>query len=58
MPDLPLDRPEAFMATLGVMLYPATDVDDPRKARALAAQWLSKPLLDYQAAGHRLSYET
>jgi hypothetical protein len=25
MPTLPLDHPEPFSATLGVMLYPATD---------------------------------
>jgi hypothetical protein len=37
MPILPLDYPEPFAATLGVMLYPATDEADARKARAFAA---------------------
>jgi hypothetical protein len=49
--------PEPFLATLGVMLYPATDEHDPPKARAFAAQWLAKPLSRYHAAGHRLDYE-
>ena len=34
MPILPLDHPEPFAAVLGVMLYPGTDEDDRRKARA------------------------
>ena len=36
MPILPLDHPEPFAATLGVMLYPGADNDDPLKARAFA----------------------
>jgi hypothetical protein len=36
MPVLPLDHPEPFAAVLGVMLYPGTDEDDRRKARAFA----------------------
>ncbi|MGC1348018.1 MAG: hypothetical protein WA863_18420 [Methyloceanibacter sp.] len=37
MPILPLDHPEPFTATLGVMLYPATDEKDPPRAHAFAA---------------------
>jgi hypothetical protein len=58
MPILPLDHPEPFAATLGVMLYPATDPDDPPKARAFAAHWLAEPLRRFDQDGHRLSYET
>ena len=43
MPILPLDHPEPFAATLGVMLYPEIDEVDPPKARAFAAQWLASP---------------
>ena len=32
MPILPLNYPEPFAATLGVMLYPAIDDADPPKA--------------------------
>ena len=38
---LPLDTPEPFAATLGVMLYPGEDEKSRRKARAYAAQYLS-----------------
>ena len=55
---LPLDAPEPFAATLGVMLYPGTDESDQAKARAFAAQWLAEPLRRFHEAGHRLSYET
>jgi hypothetical protein len=58
VPPLPLDHPEPFLATLGVMLYPGTDNDDPSKARAFAAQWLSKPFSRYCEAGHKLPYES
>jgi hypothetical protein len=44
MPILPLDSPEPFAATLGVMLYPGTDKSDQAKARAFAARWLAEPL--------------
>src|SRR5918995_6370369 len=57
MPILPLDHPEPFAATLGVMLYPGTDDDDPKKARAFAVQWLAKPLQRFHGAGHRLPYD-
>jgi hypothetical protein len=30
MPILPLDHPDPFAATLGVMLYPGADDDPPR----------------------------
>ena len=33
MPILPLDHPEPFAATLGVMLYPGTDDDSPKDTR-------------------------
>jgi hypothetical protein len=57
VPILPLDHPEPFLATLGVMFYPAIEGDDPPKARAFAAQWLATPLSRYHEAGHRLTYE-
>jgi hypothetical protein len=56
MPILPLDHPEPFAATLGVMLYPGTNEDDRRKARAFAAQWIAEPLRRFHEAGHQLSY--
>ncbi len=56
MPILPLDHPEPFAATLGVMLYPGTG-DDPPKARAFATQYLAEPLRRFHDAGHQLSYE-
>jgi len=57
MPVLPLDHPEPFLATLGVMLYPGTDEGDVPKARAFAAQWLAEPLRRLDEADHRLTYE-
>lgn len=57
MPILPLDHVEPFAATLGVMLYPATDDVDPHKARAFAAQWLATPLREFHEAGHKLTYD-
>jgi hypothetical protein len=57
MPILPLDHPEPFAATLGVMLYPGTDEDDRRKARAFAAHWLAEPFRRFDEAGHKLSYD-
>ena len=56
MPVLPLDHPEPFAATLGVMLYPG-DGRDRRKARAFAAQYLAEPLRQFHEAGGRLDYE-
>ena len=58
MPILPLDHPEPLAATLGVMHYPGTNDDDPRKARAFAAQFLAEPIRRAYAEGHSLSYET
>jgi hypothetical protein len=57
MPILPLDHPEPFAATLGVMLYPGAEEDERRKARAFASQWLAKPLQRFYEAGHQLSQE-
>lgn len=41
MPILPLDHPDPYMATLGIMLYPGLDEGDRRKAKAYAAQRLA-----------------
>jgi hypothetical protein len=58
MPILPLDHPEPFAATLGVMLYPATDSTDTATARAFASQMLAEPIRLLHEAGYVLSYET
>jgi hypothetical protein len=55
MPILPLDHPEPFAAVLGVMLYPGTDEDDRRKARAFAVHWLAEPFRRFHEVGGRLS---
>jgi hypothetical protein len=52
---LPLDYPEPFAATLGVMLYPA--IDEVARARAFAAQYLAKPIQLFHEAGHTLPYD-
>jgi hypothetical protein len=57
MPFLPLDRPNSFLATLGVMLYPGTDENDRVKARAFASQWVAEPFRFFHEAGHTLPYE-
>ena len=57
MPILPLDHPETFSATLGVMLYPATNAPETRKASAFAAQYLAKPIRSLHEAGGTLSYD-
>jgi hypothetical protein len=49
MPFLPLDHPEPYSATLGVMLYP-DEVDAP-KARAYAAQYLASAFTRFREAG-------
>jgi hypothetical protein len=41
MPILPLDYPEPFAATGGVMLYPMDDADAP-SARAFAAHLMAE----------------
>jgi hypothetical protein len=51
MPFLPLDHPEPFAATLGVMLYPGTNEDERRRASAFAAQWISASLREPLEAG-------
>ena len=57
MPILPLDHPEPFAATIGVMLYPGTAGADPIKARALASQVLAEPLRQFHQGGQTLSYD-
>jgi hypothetical protein len=57
MPILPLDYPEPFTATLGVMLYPATNDEDAPRAGAFAAQVLAEPVRRLREAGFHLSYE-
>jgi hypothetical protein len=57
VPILPLDHPEPFAATLGVMLYPRTDNDDPAKARAFASQFLATPIRRAEEAGYELPRE-
>ena len=51
MPILPLDHPEPSFATLGVMLYPATDESDPPKAQAYVAQVLARAFSRFREAG-------
>ena len=58
MPDLPLDHPEPFAATLGVMLYPGLDDLDRRKAKAFSAHYLAKPIQRLYEAGGALSTES
>ena len=57
MPVLPLDHPEPFAATMGVMFYPGCDEEEKRKARAFAAHWLAMPVNRCSAAGHTVSPE-
>jgi len=52
MPVLPLDHPEPFAATLGVMLYPGVEDASRKRARAFAAQVLVEPLRIFQEAGN------
>ena len=39
------------------MLYPGTDEDDCRKARAFAAHWIAEPFRSFHEAGYQLSYD-
>ena len=55
MPILPLDHPEPYSATLGVMLYP--DEADSPKARAYAAQYLARAFRHFQEAGGTPPYD-
>ena len=57
MPYLPLNSPEPFSATLGVMFYPGTGDADRRKARAFAAQYLAGPIQQASQEGFELDYE-
>ena len=57
MPILPLDHPEPFAATLGVMLYPGTDEVERRKARSFQAFWLAEPIRRSTAGGYHISPE-
>lgn len=54
MPVLPLDHPEPFAATLGVMLYPGITDEDTRKARAFAVQYLAEPIRQFVDAGGQI----
>lgn len=54
---LPLDHPEPFAATLGVMLYPGDDDSDRRKARAYASRFLAEPLRRFHEKGETLTYD-
>ena len=58
MPILPLDHPEFSFATLGVMLYPATDEPDTVKARAYAAQVLGGAFRRFRKEGGDPPLET
>ncbi|MHA1567048.1 MAG: hypothetical protein ACTSX7_17185, partial [Alphaproteobacteria bacterium] len=58
MPNLPLNHPEPFAATLGVMLYPGTDEADTRKEKAFAAHYLAEPIRRLHQTGGTLSNDT
>jgi hypothetical protein len=55
MPILPLNHPEPFATTLGVILFPA--LEEQAMARAFAAHWLAKILRAYPETWNRLSAE-
>ena len=57
MPFLPLDHPEPYFATLGVMLYPAIDEVDTPKARAYVAQVLARTFSRFREAGGNPPYD-
>jgi hypothetical protein len=57
LPILPLDHPEPSFATLGVMLYPATDESDPPKAQAYVAQVLARAFSRFREAGGTPPYD-
>lgn len=58
MPVLPLDHPEPFAATLGVMLFPGEDDADRKKATAYAAHCLAEPLRQFHEEGGTLDYDS
>ena len=57
MPFLPLDHPEPYFATLGVMLYPAIDEVDTPKARAYVAQVLARTFSRFREDGGNPPYD-
>ena len=57
MPILPLEHPEPFAATLGVMLYPGTGNADPRKAIAFASNYLAEPIRQLHEAGRTIAHD-
>jgi hypothetical protein len=57
MPILPLNHKEPFFATLGVMLYPATNGTDPLNASAYAAQGLAAAVKNFRESGGTLTYD-
>lgn len=57
MPILPLDHPEPFAATLGVMLYPGLDDDSRKRARSFATSFLAEPIRLFTEAGGEISHE-
>ena len=54
---LPLDHPEPFAATLGVMLHPGESEADRKKAAAFAAHYLAEPIRRFREAGGMLTHE-
>ncbi|MEQ8402161.1 MAG: hypothetical protein RIE24_04335 [Silicimonas sp.] len=57
MPTLPLDHPDPFAATLGVMLYPGLETKSRAKAAAFTSLFLARPLRDFLDAGGSLDHE-
>jgi hypothetical protein len=57
MPILPLDHPQPLYATIGVMLYPATDEIDAPKARAFAAHRFAKLIRHLDDLGFPPTYD-
>ncbi len=57
MPILPLDSPEPFAATLGVMLYPGAEEGEPQKAAAFASQYLASPSREARRNGFELRHQ-
>ena len=57
MSVLPLDHPEPFVATLGVMLYPGVDEANRSKAATFAVQHLAEPIRRLHAAGGQLRHD-
>ncbi len=57
MPILPLDYPEPFAATLGIMLYPGADAVEQCQAKAFAAHYVTERLPLIYRVGSSLSDE-